>query len=113
MNINIHHHYVDTKVRKLLKILTSQNLEIMATLQELVDKVEALQNAIDAEQAQIAAVIEDLQQTVVDLQAIIDAGVTPEQLDGVIASIDASIEDLRSTIVADGPGEEDTENPPA
>jgi hypothetical protein len=69
-------------------ILTNQEL-IMATLQELTDKVMELQAAVDADQAADAAVIVSLQAEIDRLNGELANGATPEQLAGVIASLEA------------------------
>lgn len=87
------------------QLLLKKQLELMATIQELNDKVDQLQVALDAEQAEIAAiltknseVIAQLEAVVVTLQDTIANSATPEQLQAVSDKIDAAIADLQGTV---------------
>lgn len=70
----------------------------MASIQELNDKVDTLQAALDAEQEQIAAAIATLQTTVTDLQALIADGGTTEERQAVADKLDTAIADLKATV---------------
>lgn len=95
MNIHIHiHHHNDHHDDEILNKLHN----IMATILELTEKVDALQVALDNEQAQIAAAIGALEQTVADLEALIVDGGTEEQRQALADKLDAVIADLQSTI---------------
>lgn len=91
-NIHIHHHYINEK------LILKQLKYIMATLQELSDKVDVLQVALDAEQEQIAAAVAALQQTVADLNVLVAEGGSPQERQAIIDKINATIADLESTI---------------
>lgn len=70
----------------------------MANIQELTDKVDALQVALDAEQEQIAAAIAALQATIDELKALVADGGTPEQRQALADKLDAIKSDLEATI---------------
>lgn len=70
----------------------------MANIQELAQKVDALQVALDVEQEQIAAAIEALNQAIADLQAMVAEGGTPEERQALADKLDAIKADLESTI---------------
>jgi hypothetical protein len=72
----------------LQKILHNQE-HIMATLQELKDKVQELQDAVDADQAGDAQVVADLQAEIDRLKADLANGATPEQIAEVVASLES------------------------
>lgn len=85
----------------------------MATVQELTEKAAKLQATVDTLQAKVAAhdaeqdaqaatdkaTIESLTAQVAALQAIIDAGgtITPEALQPIADSLQATIDDLEAT----------------
>lgn len=93
ININIYH--FDEQQHS--QIIQKLNL-IMATIQELSAKVDALQVALDLEQQQIADAIAALQATVADLQALVVDGGTAEERQAVSDKLDAVIADLQATI---------------
>lgn len=80
--------------------------EIMATLKQLSEKVDALQAALDAEQEQIKNAIDTLIAQVEQLKQNIADGGTEEERQAVADKIDAVIADLQGTIA-------DAETPPA
>lgn len=94
------HFYDDSKLVKLINKLITQNKKIMATIQELTTKITALQQSVDEEQQAISNAIAALNTEVQSLKDIVAAGggATPEQLQEAIDSIDAIIEDVKSTI---------------
>ena len=71
----------------------------MASIQELNDKVDALQSSLDNEQVQIQAAIDGLAAEVARLNDIISQGATPEALQAVADKIDAIKSDLEGTVV--------------
>ena len=113
---HLHEHIL--KIGIDINTLKKQNLKIMASLQEALDKanelstkVDELQATIDAEQADIAAlqannaqVVSDLNAQIAALQAIIDAnpGVDAQPvIDSLTATIDkinAASADVSSTV---------------
>lgn len=70
----------------------------MPTLQELNNKVDELQSALDAEQQQIKDVVATLEQTVADLQAAQSDGGTPEEREAILVKLQSAIDDLKETI---------------
>lgn len=70
----------------------------MPTLQELSDKVDELQVALDQEQEQIAAAITSLNETIATLTAQLAEGGTPEERQLVIDKLNATITDLQGTV---------------
>lgn len=72
--------------------------QIMPTLQELVQKADELQTALDAEQAQIAEVISGLEQANAALQELVAEGGTAEERQALADKLTAITEDLKSTI---------------
>lgn len=77
----------------------------MASIQELSDKVDALQVSLDLEQAAVASAISGLNQTISDLQALLVDGGTAEQRQALADKLDAIKADLEGT-VADEPAVE-------
>lgn len=96
---NHFHSHVDVEflIRK-IDHLTKYIHDIMASIQELTAKVDALQTALDEEQAVIKAAIDALNQTVTDLQAIVSEGGTTEERQALADKLDAITEDLKGTI---------------
>lgn len=84
------------------QFIIKQISDIMATIQELSDKVDLLQVALDEEQAQVAAAISKLEAVVADLTAQLEGAAKPEEIQAVADKIDAVIADLKGTI-ADEP----------
>ena len=74
----------------------------MPTLEEISQKADELQTALDTEQEQIKKVIDDLNAVVADLQGQVAEGGTPEERQAVLDKLNASIADLQATI-ADAP----------
>ena len=70
----------------------------MASIQELSDKVDALQVSLDEEQAAIQAAIDGLNATIVDLQEQLAAGATPEAIQAVLDKVEAVKSDLEGTV---------------
>lgn len=70
----------------------------MPTLQELSDKVDELQTALDAEQEQIQAAINGLNETITALQAQVAEGGTTEERQAVLDKLNAIKTDLEGTI---------------
>lgn len=96
-DIHIHIHENKTTLKQLEKI--------MASIQELSDKVDALQVSLDLEQAAVASAISGLNQTISDLQALLVDGGTAEQRQALADKLDAIKADLEGT-VADEPAVE-------
>lgn len=71
---------------------------IMATIQQLSAKVDALQAALDTEQQQILDAIAALQETVEALEALVADGGTEAERQALSDKLDAIIADLQSTI---------------
>lgn len=88
--------YLDRQFNRLHRQLG----HVMATIQELNDKLDSLQSDLDAEQAQIQAALDAQAALIAELQAQVAAGsaATPEQLQSVIDRITAISSDLKSTI---------------
>jgi hypothetical protein len=74
----------------------------MASIQELSEKVDALQVSLDLEQEAVNNAIAGLSQTIADLQALIVDGGTAEQRQELADKLDAIKADLEGT-VADEP----------
>jgi|ERR1044072_8051610 tetrahydromethanopterin S-methyltransferase subunit B len=72
--------------------------QIMATIQELSAKVDALQAALDQEQQEILDAIDALEQTIEDLQALVVDGGTEAERQAVSDKLDAVIADLQATV---------------
>ena len=70
----------------------------MATIQELSNKVDELQVALDNEQAQILAAIEDLNDTIAELRDLVADGGTAEERQALADKLDAIKSDLENTI---------------
>ena len=77
----------------------------MPTLQELSDKVDELQVALDAEQQQVAdllaakdATIATLNSTIADLQALVAAGGTEAERQAILDKLTTLKTDLESTV---------------
>ena len=70
----------------------------MASMQELLDKVNELQASIDAEQEQVASALSSLQSVVADLTAQLADGGTAAQRQEALDKLTAAIEDIKSTI---------------
>lgn len=70
----------------------------MPTLQELNDKVDELQTALDAEQQQVADAIAALNGTITDLQALVAAGGTEEERQAILDKITSIKTDLEGTV---------------
>lgn len=112
-------HKLLTEIHEIVNINKKQNSQIMATVQELNDKLDQqattiadLQTTVDSEQADIkalldsnAAVVTDLNQQIADLKAAAAGKIDPAELDPLVAKIDASIaaivtskEDIAGTV---------------
>lgn len=85
--------------------INKQLKTIMATLQELNDKVTELQAAVDAEQQQIAdllatnaSVIVDLNTQITALQAQLEGAATPEALQVILDGLNAIKADVEGTV---------------
>ena len=99
MAIVINNYYGDSQQTiDLLTNIQNQNLQIMATIQEITAKVDQLQISLDNEQAAITAAISGLQQTITDLQASIVSGGTAAERQAVLYKLTAITADLESTI---------------
>jgi len=89
---------------ELVKIneLQKQLKKVMATIQELNDKADALQASVDAVQEKVATAVAAFEKQIADLQAIIDAGgiITPESLQPIADKLDAAKVDLDATPTA-------------
>lgn len=70
----------------------------MPTLQELSDKVDELQTALDDEQTAIQAAIDTLTTTNTELQALVAAGGTEEERQAIFDKVATVITDLQGTI---------------
>ena len=84
--------------RKILEnqyLIINQNLEIMATIEEVQQAVTDLQASVDAKQAAIATAIAAL-----EAQVAAGSAATPEQLQAVIDSLKATQADVESTPTA-------------
>lgn len=77
----------------------------MPTLQELNNKVDELQSALDTEQQEVRDVIAALEQTVADLQAAQSDGGTPEEREAILVKLQSAIDDLKETIPSAPPPE--------
>lgn len=100
------------EISKDLKLLHKLNLQIMATISELTQKVDALQtqvtefqDAVNTEQQQVTDAINALNQTITDLQAIVASGGTEaerqalaDKLTAISTGLQAAKDDLASTI---------------
>ena len=84
---DIHIHINDKNLKK-----------IMASIQELSEKVDALQVSLDLEQEAVNNAIAGLSQTIADLQALIVDGGTAEQRQELADKLDAIKADLEGTV---------------
>ena len=82
----------------ILLFLTPKIKTIMASMQELLDKVNELQVSIDAEQEQVASAIANLEAVVADLTAQLADGGTAAQRQEALDKLTSAIEDIKSTI---------------
>jgi hypothetical protein len=98
--IHIHQTVDVNQVEKKLDRIIKQNTELMATIQELNQKVADLQAAVDTEQQEVSNALAALQAEVQRLTDIINSGTgaTPEQLQTVVDNINGIIEDVKTTI---------------
>jgi hypothetical protein len=79
--------------------INDKNLKkIMASIQELSEKVDALQVSLDLEQEAVNNAIAGLSQTIADLQALIVDGGTAEQRQELADKLDAIKADLEGTV---------------
>lgn len=114
MRIEIHHYLHqdpddDSKVIKLLRQIINLNTTTVAKIDEVNEKLTALQTAVDEEQQEVANALAALQTEVQTLKDIIAAGgaATEEQLQAVVTNIDAIIADVKTTIPNLPPPEEE------
>jgi uncharacterized protein YlxW (UPF0749 family) len=126
--VDHYHHQGDDNTGQIIKHLNKIMSDI-ATLQASVDglneKVNTLQATVDAEQAQIAqllnlnaSVVQSLNDQIAALQAQLASAPTPEQIQGVIeslegtkASIEAATADIAGTILDEPNGDNGGESP--
>lgn len=107
----------NAETHKQLTLISKKQIKIMATQQdlqnkidELIGQVDVLQQKVDAEQADVAALLSTNAQVVSDLtaerdalQAIVDAGgadLQPsiDKINAVIAKVEAASTDVESTV---------------
>lgn len=98
--IHIHLNVKLDEVQESLNHIIKHQHEIMATIQELNDKVTELQAAVDTEQQEIANALAALQTEVQRLTDIIASGgaATAEQLQAVVDNIETVIADVKNSI---------------
>ena len=84
-------------ITRRLEALLAQGVTIMATVQELSDKLNEINEAITAERSEVQGLLGDLRTQIQALQDQIGAGqlVTQEQLDGLASSADAIVARVR------------------
>lgn len=70
----------------------------MPTLQELSDKIDELNSALQTEQQQVADAIADLNTTITDLEALVEAGGSESDRQAILDKIIAIKEDLEGTV---------------
>lgn len=77
----------------------------MATLQQVVDAVAALQATTEEEQLEVAAAMDGLRAQITALQEQIAAGanVTPADLDALIVSLDAASSAVETIVTPEPP----------
>ena len=102
-----------------LRAIHMRSLEIMATLDDVKTSVQAIRDAAAAEKIQVQEKLDALVAQIADLAAKLDAGVTPEELDGVVADLNTAAADISNIFTPDAQAEEPTpeapvdETPPA
>lgn len=97
-NVVSHH-----SIMPLLRLIANNQRKIMANAQQLAEKVDALQTAIDTEQEQIQAALATLQNTIESLKAEILEGGTAAERQAIADKLDAAIADVSSTIADAAP----------
>jgi chromosome segregation ATPase len=105
ISIHVHGDYTDfekklNKIHSHLDYIIKQNTEIMATIAQLTEKVDALQASLDAEQQEIQDAINALNTTVQELRDQIanNEGGTVEERQALADKLDAIKSDLEGTI---------------
>jgi chromosome segregation ATPase len=105
------------KIHSHIDYIIKQNIELMATIAQLTEKVDALQASLDAEQQEIQDAINALNTTVQELRDQIanNEGGTVEERQALADKLDAIKSDLEGTIntTPEEPTEPETPTEPA
>ena len=84
----------------------------MATLDDVKTSVQAIRDAAASEKIQVQEKLDALAAQIADLAAKLDAGVTPEELDGVVADLNTAAADISNIFTPDAQAEEPTSEAP-
>lgn len=94
ININ---HVLDAETKKMLVEIHKNTKKIMALVEQLEEKIGALQTSVDTFQEVAISKVAELNAVITDLQGQIANGATPEQLQTLLDKITVVKDDLEAT----------------